>query len=295
MILMSNKYDTVKFLGDLEVAGKLTVTGEVVSENVANLLVKDALIVANSDGTDVGTSLVGTVYRLSEKDAYAIAYDKTLTEIEEGGLRGVSVNTTVEIPTTVKKVCANAFNFVSEIDGSTGMANFTTLIGGENIEIVEERAFLGCIAMEKYPFDKKVHTLGAYAFSNNYALREWEFNPNLEEIPMYCFYATGIEEIDLTNTQIHTIGGSGFGTVPSGGVVKLPSTLTNLGNGCFDMLDDSILRCYMLIPPTLTELSFSINSKVRNWTVYYPCGSNYDEWETVLTQHYPSVTILADC
>jgi hypothetical protein len=76
--------DTVKFLGDLEVAGKLTVTGEVVSENVANLLVKDALIVANSDGTDVGTSLVGTVYRLSEDEAYAIAYDKTTDAVRLG-------------------------------------------------------------------------------------------------------------------------------------------------------------------------------------------------------------------
>lgn len=229
------------------------------------------------------------------KNRAAIAYDKTLTEIEEDGLSGVTVNTTVEIPTTVKKVCANAFNFVSEINGSTGMANFTTLIGGENIEIVEERAFFGCIAMEKYPFDKKVHTLGAYAFDSNYALREWEFNPNLEEIPMYCFNATGIEEIDLTNTQVHTIGTGSFGTVPSGGVVKLPSTLTKLGSGSFDMLDGSILRCYMLIPPSISEQSFSINSRSRSWTIYYPCGSNYDEWETVLTQYYPSVTILADC
>lgn len=229
------------------------------------------------------------------KNRAAIAYDKTLTEIEEGGLRGVSVNTTVEIPTTVKKVCANAFNFVSELNGSTGMADFTTLIGGENIEIVEERAFLGCIAMEKYPFDKNVHTLGAYAFDANYSLKEWEFNPNLQIIPMYCFNRTSLEEIDLSNTQVHTIGGSGFGTVPSGGVVKLPSTLTNLGNGCFDMLDGSTLRCYMLIPPSIHEQTFSVNSRSRSWTVYYPCGSNYDEWETVLTQHYPSVTILADC
>lgn len=67
--------DTIKFLGDIEVAGKLTVAGEVLSENVANLLVKDAIIVANSDGSKVTTSLVGTVYRLNETEAYAIAYN----------------------------------------------------------------------------------------------------------------------------------------------------------------------------------------------------------------------------
>lgn len=72
------------FDADLELKGNLKVLGETVSENVSNLLVKDALIVANADGTDVLGTYVGTVYRISEEEAYAIAYDRTSQSVRLG-------------------------------------------------------------------------------------------------------------------------------------------------------------------------------------------------------------------
>ena len=80
--------DKVKFLKDVEtpnlvVQGDLIVNGSAVTENAENLLVKDAVIVVNSDNEVITTNMIGTVYRTGTGD-YAIVYNNNNEAMELG-------------------------------------------------------------------------------------------------------------------------------------------------------------------------------------------------------------------
>lgn len=69
---------------DLTIQGNLTVKGSTVTENTESLNVKDAIIITNSDGTELGSTLAGFVIRLNATDCYGIIYDKSSDSVKLG-------------------------------------------------------------------------------------------------------------------------------------------------------------------------------------------------------------------
>lgn len=70
--------------GSLTIQGDLTVKGSTVTENTESLNVKDAIIVTNSDGTELGSTLAGFVIRLNATDCYGVIYDKSSDSVKLG-------------------------------------------------------------------------------------------------------------------------------------------------------------------------------------------------------------------
>lgn len=73
--------------GDLAIRGNLTVDGKTIISEETTEVVKNAVIILNSDGTDLGTKLAGTVIRINSNatnNAYAIAYDPASESVKLG-------------------------------------------------------------------------------------------------------------------------------------------------------------------------------------------------------------------
>ena len=73
--------------GDLAISGNLTVDGKTIISEETTEVVKNAVIILNSDGTDLGTKLAGTVIRINSNatnNAYAIAYDPASESVKLG-------------------------------------------------------------------------------------------------------------------------------------------------------------------------------------------------------------------
>lgn len=73
--------------GDLAIRGNLTVDGKTIISEETTEVVKNAVIILNSDGTDLGTKLAGTVIRINSNatnNAYAIAYDPATKSVKLG-------------------------------------------------------------------------------------------------------------------------------------------------------------------------------------------------------------------
>lgn len=73
--------------GDLAISGNLTVDGKTIISEETTEVVKNAVIILNSDGTDLGTKLAGTVIRIhsnATNNAYAIAYDPATESVKLG-------------------------------------------------------------------------------------------------------------------------------------------------------------------------------------------------------------------
>ena len=73
--------------GSVVIAENLNVKGKVIASEEITQIVKDAVIILNSDGADLSTTLAGTVIRINDSDtnnAYAIAYDKSTDSVKLG-------------------------------------------------------------------------------------------------------------------------------------------------------------------------------------------------------------------
>lgn len=73
--------------GDLSITGDLNVSGKTITSEETTQVVKNSIIVLNSDGTDLTTKLAGVVIRTSSaatNNAYAIAYDKASDSVKLG-------------------------------------------------------------------------------------------------------------------------------------------------------------------------------------------------------------------
>nr|DAH74384.1 MAG TPA: hypothetical protein [Caudoviricetes sp.] len=73
--------------GNLSITGDLNVSGKTITSEETTQVVKNSIIVLNSDGTDLTTKLGGVVIRTSSaatNNAYAIAYDKASDSVKLG-------------------------------------------------------------------------------------------------------------------------------------------------------------------------------------------------------------------
>jgi hypothetical protein len=73
--------------GNLSITGDLNVSGKTITSEETTQVVKNSIIVLNSDGTDLTTKLAGVVIRTSSaatNNAYAIAYDKATDSVKLG-------------------------------------------------------------------------------------------------------------------------------------------------------------------------------------------------------------------
>lgn len=66
--------DSQTIAGDISIQGDLTVQGTTTTQDTETLMVKDNIIVTNSDGVALGTALSGMFIKTSGNNGYAIAY-----------------------------------------------------------------------------------------------------------------------------------------------------------------------------------------------------------------------------
>lgn len=86
---LKNKFDKTGGVinGSVVITENLNVKGKVIASEEITQIVKDAVIILNSDGADLSTTLAGTVIRINDSDtnnAYAIAYDKSTDSVKLG-------------------------------------------------------------------------------------------------------------------------------------------------------------------------------------------------------------------
>ena len=86
---LKNKFDKTGGVidGSVVITENLNVKGKVIASEEITQIIKDAVIILNSDGADLSTTLAGTVIRINDNDtnnAYAIAYDKSTDSVKLG-------------------------------------------------------------------------------------------------------------------------------------------------------------------------------------------------------------------
>lgn len=183
------------------------------------------------------------------------ARDSKITSIGANFLNGFSELAYIELPQTVKKIGAHAF------DGCISLE----YVNGSNFEpdVIEEYAFAGCKKLN-VPNISECKSLGAYAYYECSELMIISEIKKLEEIGDFAFF--GCSSISVRNLvfpeTLKKIGRAAFSGVDFY-TLTLPESLVELGEGAF--MHGKIGTIY--IGKNLSKFDDAILTEVTNGTL----------------------------
>lgn len=170
---------------------------------------------------------------------------KDITEIEDYGIYGNGKLVSVEIPVTVKKVGAHAFESCASLPkvelpnaetlGASvfeGCTKLTTVTLSPDLLAIPDYAFRYCSSLQKVELPN-AETLGMEAFSKCSKLTTVTLSPALQTIPRYAFQdCISLVDIQLPPSLI-SIGWCAFIGCESLTSVDIPNTVVTLENGAY--------------------------------------------------------------
>jgi hypothetical protein len=178
-----------------------------------------------------------------------------LTEIPDGAFSGMSGLTgTPNIPVTVTKIGDYAFYMCSGLTGTLTIPSICISIGeyafyncaGFNLlsldttssgklETIGDYAFAKCrgLVNDGLSFSETLKSFGAYAFCWDENITGILYIPNkITDIPVNCFYLTGVESI-VFGKNVSFIGNYAFYGTGLKGELSIADSVVSLGTACF--------------------------------------------------------------
>lgn len=136
-----------------------------------------------------------------------------------------------------------------------------------NLSALPAQTFSGCINLSRVGMPV-VTSIGAWAFHNCKALREFDFLPGLQRIDHSAFQESGIVAARLKD-GFQTLADEVFFDCPNLEIVEFPSTTVSISGAAFqNSRNIKSVSCDALTPPAMTDAAFSRYSGISIWVPF---------------------------
>ncbi|MGN0823756.1 MAG: leucine-rich repeat domain-containing protein [Candidatus Coproplasma sp.] len=229
------------------------------SNNLGNnvLYIGKHLIVANSitgEYTIKDGTLTIADYAFSYcRSLTSVAIPESVTNIGDYAFDNCSSLTTITIPENVKSIGSGAFGYCTSLTtvnwnatacesaGSewsspifSGSKNITTVIIGENVNIIPSYAFQYCDSLTSITIGNGVTSIGDYAFYGCRSLTSITIPDSVTSIGDYAFRScSSLTSVTIPNS-VTSIGNGTFDYCIGLTSVTIPNSVTSIGNGAFE-------------------------------------------------------------
>ncbi len=173
-------------------------------------------------------------------------YPESVTAVPEKCFAGCTSLKEVKEHKNLKNVAVDAFKDTAwenaQPDGALSFGRVTYGVKGQvkNIEIpkgvslIEDYVFLGCDYIETVTLGPDVEEIGLYAFQNCTNLKEFNFDDAIGVLDAGAFKGcTSLKVADFSETTLATIGYETFAGCTSLEEIKIPETLSDIGDFAF--------------------------------------------------------------
>ena len=205
------------------------------------------------------------------ENAFALCY--ALEEIDLSGTQVTSIGKTafykitslksIQLPATLTTIGEYAFE---------GSALPSIDLSGTQMTTIGKNAFYRCSSLKSVTLPNGLETIDVSAFYECSSLTDIDLPATLTTIGSSAFRSCAFTSIDLSGTQVTTLGWGSFYRCGSLANVTLPATLTTINSSVFSECTSlTTVTCPATTPPTLGENVFKETTSLTN--IYVPTGS----------------------
>ena len=191
--------------------------------------------------TSVGASAFEGCSALEEFE-----YPESVTAVPEKCFAGCTALAEVKEHKNLKNVAVDAFKDTAwenaQPDGALSFGRVTYGVKGQvknieipkNVSLIEDYVFLGCDYIETVTLGPDVEEIGLYAFQNCTNLKEVNFDDAIGVLEAGAFKGCkSLKAADFSESTLAAIGYEAFAGCSSLEEVKLPETLSDIGDFAF--------------------------------------------------------------
>ena len=197
-------------------------------------------------------------------NAFAAAKIDSLTAVDEDGnpYKSIWVGTNAFQNSTIRSICT---------------------VGN-----IMERGFQNCNSLEEVVIESNSLVISQYAFYNCQKLKSINIPAGVTEIPTYAFYGCALESIDLSGTNVSSIGNYAFGYSRNLATITLPTTAIEFWRSPFQgcsalesiaIPDGSVIAASNMLQDcaSLKEVSIGRNVHMTNTDYMFSGCSSLEE------------------
>lgn len=173
----------------------------------------------------------------------------------------------------------------------------------ENLRMIGEQGFSGCVRIQNLVIPDNVSILGEYAFDRWVRLENLTLPSNLKEIKRECFrYCRSLVRLVVPEgTEI--IGGDAFAHCNSLNYVELPSTLDSLSPGVFSGCSNiDVMICKAATPPATNAYTTPFPNSVNNGYLLVPEASidlykaarYWNDWQYIVPLESTDLSMIGE-
>lgn len=163
-----------------------------------------------------------------------------VTIMQDGVFYNNTSLTSIQLPNKLENFWDNAFY---------GCKALNNIVMPSTVVGIYNNVFEGCTSLSNVKLNEGCTTLGHHVFKNC-PLAEVTFPNSLNSIGEWAFEGTTLKTVDLSNTHITSLSTGSFYNCTQLSDVKLPKTLTDIGNNAFSC---SVIAS-ITFPPSLQKI-----------------------------------------
>ncbi len=173
-------------------------------------------------------------------------YPESVTAVPEKCFAGCTALAVIKEHKNLKNVASDAFKDTAwenaQPDGALSFGRVTYGVKGQvkdievpkGVSLIEDYVFLGCDYIETVTLGPDVEEIGLYAFQNCTNLKVFNFDEAIGVVEAGAFKGcSSLEKADFSETTLATIGYEAFAGCTSLAEIKIPETLSDIGDFAF--------------------------------------------------------------
>ena len=173
-------------------------------------------------------------------------YPESVTAVPEKCFAGATALKEIKDHKNLKNVAVDAFKDTAwenaQPDGALSFGRVTYGVKGQvkdieipkGVSLIEDYVFLGCDYIETVTLGPDVEEIGLYAFQNCTNLKEVNFDDAIGVLEAGAFKGcSSLKAADFSEATLATIGYEAFAGCTSLAEIKIPETLSDIGNFAF--------------------------------------------------------------